>query len=51
MTHEESDDDQWTCTCGDNRVPDGEGGTICVQEDFESELAQGEPSDEEGVAQ
>jgi hypothetical protein len=31
--HDPSDDDEYRCTCGANRVPADEG-TICVNENF-----------------
>jgi hypothetical protein len=34
MGHNPTDDDPWTCECGSQRVPDGEGGTVCVEVDF-----------------
>jgi len=33
-SHGESDGDKWTCKCGQERVPDGDDGTICVEQDF-----------------
>jgi hypothetical protein len=46
MAHEPSDDDKWTCECGQERVPDGEGGTICVEADFNERWPEWEMPDD-----